>query len=232
MKFTCLKEYIRVLAIITVIDLLILTIYDYAVYGFEVKKSPIYWLPINLALGLVPLVIALVLHYFSDKLNKFFLVAGSLLWLLFYPNAPYMITDFVHMGQISGVTNLDKAEIALIYGDIIIFLYAMLSLFYGFFSLLIMRRLFTKLTSQRTAAIIIVVCIVLSSFGLYMGRFLMSGPDRINSWDLFTHPMQLLGVVVEQFKHLMTYVAMFLFSFLQFSILRLMKDLEEPATAT
>ncbi|HRG48067.1 MAG TPA: DUF1361 domain-containing protein [Leptospiraceae bacterium] len=49
----------------------------------------------NLFLGFVPYLIALVLKYYSDRINMIILLLGSLIWLLFYPNALYMITDLI-----------------------------------------------------------------------------------------------------------------------------------------
>ena len=77
----------------------------------------------NLFLGFVPYLLAIVLHYYSNRINNITLLFGSFLWLVFYPNAPYMITDLIHVNENSS---------NVIYEALMIFSFSMESLFFGF----------------------------------------------------------------------------------------------------
>ena len=58
----------------------------------------------NLFLAWVPFVLAVVLHDAARRgQGMAFLGAVGFVWLLFLPNAPYIVTDFVHVGRVSGV---------------------------------------------------------------------------------------------------------------------------------
>ena len=206
------RNYLVVLALFTAFCLLSLFVRNLAegnrVYNF------LLW---NLFLAFLPLVIAWIIFFFLDKLNKVLIIIISFLWLLFYPNAPYMISDLIHVNNTSSLV---------LYDTLIIFSFSMLALFYGFYSLKIIHFSYRKLTNKRTAHLFIGASILLSSAGFYLGRIL-----RLNSWDLFTHPFQTMRTI---FDHLWpihqnptTYVVILLFSFIQFLLLVMMKDMDE-----
>ncbi len=218
MKHKVVNHYLRVLVYITIVDSLILLVRNLVVGSNHFNF--LFW---NLFLAIIPMGVALLLHYFYGKWGKLAIILGSCLWLLFYPNAPYMISDTIHVDE-----NCPPAFQNLqIYDALIIFLLAILALLYGFFSLKIMKNIFSCMFGRKWSLFIINFCVVLSSFGIYLGRIL-----RLNSWDLFTHPMVVLKSIFDHLfpisKNPTTYVIIFLFSFIQFSLLLLMKDLEEP----
>lgn len=111
----------------------------------------------------------------------------TFLWLLFLPNAPYIITDLQHLKLYS--------PMPIWYDSLLFFLFALTGLALGFFS---MRRLdlFWKLrTSKAFHTPLIIFVWTLCSIGVYIGR-----EGRWNSWDLFTRPWDLLVYVVELFS--------------------------------
>src|SRR4051795_4599828 len=57
----------------------------------------------NLFLAFLPLLFAWVIHFFAGKLNKVIIIIATFFWLLFYPNAPYMISDLIHVNNTSPV---------------------------------------------------------------------------------------------------------------------------------
>src|SRR5436190_21562464 len=84
-----------------------LSLFVVAMIGFRVlyTKTPehlaIAW---NLLLAWIPFVLALVVYERSCAgVPMPRLLALALLWLLFLPNAPYIITDLKHVGVGSGV---------------------------------------------------------------------------------------------------------------------------------
>ena len=206
------RNYLIILALFTAFCLVCLFIRN-SVEG-NTTYNFLLW---NLFLAFLPLLFAWIISFFVGKLNKVIIIIGSLVWLLFYPNAPYMISDLIHVNSTSSMV---------LYDTLIIFSFSMLALFYGFYSIKIVHFCYRQITSKRTAHLVIVASILLSSAGIYLGRIL-----RLNSWDLFTHPIQTMTTIFDHLwpvnKNPTTYVIILLFSFIQFLLLVLIKDMDE-----
>lgn len=130
----------------------------------------------NMLLAFIPYIISLMLTYFhkEDKLNNLFLILGSFMWLLFIPNAHYLITDFIHLDEVK--------HAPLLYDVFLLFSSALVGLLFGLFSLSHMENLIKKKLSDKTSRIIMIMLFIVIGFGIYLGRFL-----RFNSWDFFTN---------------------------------------------
>ena len=101
-------------------------------------------------------------------------VLGAL-WLLFFPNAPYIATDFVH---------LHRDPLAPFWYDAVtIASFAWMGLLLGFASLYLMQTVVRQWRGPAAGWAFAVVAIGLGSLGIYLGRFL-----RLNSWDALEHP--------------------------------------------
>jgi uncharacterized membrane protein len=111
------------------------------------------------------------------------------IWLAFFPNAPYIITDIVHLRY------SDKAF--LWYDILLVFLFAWLGLMYGILSLMNIERAYLADTKYKNIHLLIApVFLFLASYGIYLGRFL-----RWNSWDIVSNPLQLLSDVINTVVH-------------------------------
>lgn len=107
---------------------------------------------------------------------KFWLWAT--LWLLFLPNAYYIFTDLIHL------TNRYHFHFWI---DLTVILTcALIGLVLGFVSLLLMQSLVARRRGAAWSWAFVVAVMGLSSFGIYLGRFL-----RFNSWDVVAKPGQL-----------------------------------------
>lgn len=145
----------------------------------------------NLFLAWIPLVFALIMFFrlktaFKKKWQSILL---SLLWLVFYPNAPYMITDFIH---------IRRGETLLVWYDFIIFsLFIITAFIIGFLSLYLVHRIVAWFTENNFAgwifAVIVQFC---SGFGIYLGRV-----RRWNSWDALFNPIVLLNEVLDSLQY-------------------------------
>jgi uncharacterized membrane protein len=102
------------------------------------------------------------------------------LWLLFLPNAPYIVTDFLHLKH--------KPPVPLWFDLVLLFSFAGTGLLLGLLSLHNMQQALTARLSARWAQWLIGGAIALSGFGIWLGRF-----QRWNSWDIFTRPDALLA---------------------------------------
>lgn len=206
-----LKSYQKTLIGFTIFCLLFLWVRN----GIQLnhKYNFLVW---NIFLGFVPYVFALVTKLFLSKLNKIVVIGLAFLWFLFYPNAPYMITDFIHVQANSSIA---------VYEALLIFSFAMLSLFYGFYSLKLIEKSLLSHVGKTTVNTVIVLAILLSSFGLYLGRVL-----RLNSWDVFSNFFETMKTILDHLfpvtKNPVTYLMIILFSLIQYFLLNLIQNID------
>lgn len=107
------------------------------------------------------------------------LLVWLLVWLLFLPNAPYMVTDFIHLQY--------RPPIPVWYDMVMLFSFAFTGLLLGILSLYEMRLALLRFFSSTRTELFILASIGLAGFGVWMGRF-----QRWNSWDIMTNPRGLL----------------------------------------
>lgn len=131
----------------------------------------------NLILAWLPFLFAMVVIMFPVKHYVTFFF--SALWLLFFPNAPYIVTDLLHLWP--------HGDVPLWYDMIMLFSFALTGLCLGFASLVLMQAQVTAHWGRPAGWLFVLAVLGLSSFGVYIGRFL-----RWNSWDVFSNPLSLL----------------------------------------
>jgi uncharacterized membrane protein len=136
--------------------------------------------PWNTVLAIIPLLFSRKLND-KDEWNKY--TIGLLLgWLLFFPNAPYIITDLFHFAHDPGVPY---------WFDLVLVVSGTWNgMLLGFVSLLQVERFLLKKFSIKLTGMIIAFCILLCGYGIYLGRYL-----RYNSWDILTNPFGLLSAI-------------------------------------
>ncbi len=139
----------------------------------------------NLFLAWIPFVLALLVYDGSRRgAPRVSLAAGSLLWLLFFPNAPYLITDYKWLEHWTG---------APVWFDVVVLsALAWTGLALGFASLYLMHRVAARLLGAVTAWLLVPCVLTLASLGVYLGRF-----ERWNSWDVFSNPRSILAQLPE-----------------------------------
>jgi uncharacterized membrane protein len=106
-------------------------------------------------------------------------------WLLFLPNAPYILTDFIHLGRMCGAPLwLDATLIGT---------FATTGLALGLGSLLVVHHIVEARAGRVVGWAVAVSSLVLSAIGIYLGRF-----PRFNSWDVVSDPHSLVPVVLQR----------------------------------
>src|SRR5215207_4955030 len=106
-------------------------------------------------------------------------------WLLFLPNAPYILTDFIHLGKVGGVP--------LWFDTALIGTFAAAGLALGLGSLLVVHHVVEARAGRVVGWAVAVSSLVLSAIGIYLGRF-----ARFNSWDVVTDPHDLVPLVLQR----------------------------------
>ena len=130
----------------------------------------------NLFLAWIPFVLAVVVYdRWRRRGASVTLFALGALWLLFFPNAPYIVTDFVHLERAGAVPYW--------YDAVTIAAFAWMGVLLGFASLFLMQTVVRQWHGAVAGWAFALVAIGLGSLGIYLGRFL-----RLNSWDALEHP--------------------------------------------
>lgn len=139
----------------------------------------------NLFMAFIPYIFAVIL-IISKSQNKYWIALCSFVIFAFFPNSTYIITDFFHLKQ--------KAEIPLWYDLALIFSFAWTGLFMGFLSLINLEKILLRKINEKTTNIFMFIFLFLTSFGIYLGRYL-----RWNSWDIISNPFNLFIDVFDRF---------------------------------
>jgi uncharacterized membrane protein len=139
----------------------------------------------NLILAWVPLVFAIAAYARAAR-RRIDLLVGMLLvpWLLFFPNAPYLLSDFIHLGE---------GPAPLWYDGLMLSAFAWTSLLLGFGSLYLVQMIVRRAFGGTISWLGVLAAVGLASLGVYVGRFI-----GFNSWDAIVHPVRVADVVREQ----------------------------------
>jgi uncharacterized membrane protein len=138
----------------------------------------------NLVLALIPLGASSLLSRLDRRRSpRLALLAVGAVWLLFLPNAPYILTDLFHFRARPPVpTWFDLA---------LLLSFAGTGLLAGYLSLAEVHRVVAGRIGPRVAWAGAIGVLFLSAFGIYLGRYL-----RYNSWEILTAPERLLADVI------------------------------------
>ena len=149
-----------------------------ALYARQVAYPFYFW---NLFLAWIPLVAALIVYGLAARGEKRWLLSlgASVIWFLFFPNAPYIVTDLVHLHP--------RPPVPYWYDIITVMAFALSGLFVGYLSLYLMQEVVRARFGRWTGWAFALGMLWLSSFGIYLGRFL-----RWNSWDALLDPYNTL----------------------------------------
>ncbi|MDV6377886.1 DUF1361 domain-containing protein [Sporosarcina sp. GW1-11] len=124
------------------------------------------------------------------------------LWLFFFPNSVYLVTDFIHISNDKFLWLVEverySSDSGVVYSHEIIVWAKLLVIGFGFFfalvvgleSFYIFEKVIRKNYSKSICYVGMLVVTLLTGIGVYIGRFL-----RFNSWDILFNPLQLLKQV-------------------------------------
>ncbi|WP_238388038.1 DUF1361 domain-containing protein [Hymenobacter sediminis] len=155
---------------------------------FLTHKITFVFLLWNLFLALIPFGLSTMLGLTAGRLKARVLLPVGAVWLLFFPNAPYILTDLFHLEPRPGVPYW--YDLALILSC------AWNGLMLAYASLTDMQLLVARRLGWWASWAFATVALLLSSFGVYLGRYL-----RFNSWDVLTNPLTLFYDIISRILH-------------------------------
>ena len=132
----------------------------------------------NLFLAWLPLGMAYTASSFATKRRFVALTVpiAAALWLIFFPNAPYILTDLSHLRH-------PREIIPVWFDTLLINWFAWTGVLLGVFSLFMMHDIVRKAFGRVTGWLFVISVGTLCGVGIYIGRFL-----RWNSWDIILNP--------------------------------------------
>ncbi|MEZ4825742.1 MAG: DUF1361 domain-containing protein [Bacteroidia bacterium] len=145
----------------------------------------------NLFLAWIPYMIASWLTWRNDR-PAWVTALGITGWLLFFPNAPYILTDLFHLRPRSASP---------LWLDLTVLLsFAWTGMWLGMSSLRKIQLAFFDRLGHWEGRMVTAAVLFLTSFGVYLGRYL-----RWNSWDIISNPMGLFNDIFQRIIHPLEY---------------------------
>jgi uncharacterized membrane protein len=130
----------------------------------------------NLFLAWLPLLFAAAtLRLRRGRRTRAAAIPAGLLWLAFFPNAPYIVTDYVHV-RIEGTDHL-ALDLTMLTAA------AAAGMVLALGSLRIVHDVVRRRLGDAAGFAFVGAVATASAIGVYLGRVL-----RWNSWQLFSHP--------------------------------------------
>jgi uncharacterized membrane protein len=139
----------------------------------------------NLFLAWLPYifsVLAASTYHSHPKRWGIILILG-LLWLIFFPNAPYMVTDFYHLDP--------RPPVPLWFDISLIAIFAFTGCFLAIASLRSIHTIIERFLGKFLGWVFALLSLGLGSLGVYLGRF-----SRFNSWDIILTPRSVIKDIV------------------------------------
>ena len=131
----------------------------------------------NLFLAIIPFLLSRKLEAQRKLGAVTFLLIGG--WLLFFPNAPYIVTDIFHYHE--------RPPVPKWFDLLLVTSAAWNGLLLGIASLMQVESFLAKHIKAAWVRLAVFASMVLCGYGIYIGRFL-----RFNSWNIVTQPSKLV----------------------------------------
>jgi len=131
----------------------------------------------NLILAWIPFIFAYITYTTSIRRRWLYLIVpvGAFLWLIFFPNAPYILTDFQHLAHTGD-------DVPVWFDVLLLIWFSFTGLFLGMVSLFLMQEIVRREFGRWVGWGFVLFVAGITSIGVYVGRFL-----RWNSWDIFAN---------------------------------------------
>ena len=142
----------------------------------------------NLFLAFIPFMISGWLLKQEKGKSRLLMLAAFTAWLLFIPNAFYIITDLFHLPS--------NESVPLWYDLALLLSFAWSGILFGVISVRQVERALEHYFNRSFGMFFILPVMFMNGLGVYIGRYL-----RFNSWDVITNPLQLAKDIIYLFIH-------------------------------
>ncbi len=181
------SERLNVFLLFTITTLLSVLLVGLRIYF--TSKVTFLFLVWNVFLALIPYAISTLVILYEEKFNhRWSLSIPVFVWLVFFPNAPYILTDLFHLHP--------RAGVPFWYDLALVLFFAWNGLMLGYASVMDIQYIITKHFNKWIGWGAVIGSFVLGSYGIYLGRYL-----RWNSWDIISSPGDLLTDMLSHFAN-------------------------------
>ncbi len=167
------------------------------------------FLPGNLLLAWIPLGFAFAVYRLRARHSRRrgLLAFCALVWFFFYPNAPYLITDLVHLKT--------RPPVPRWFDLVLMMSFAWTGLFLGNLSLYLMQETVRGWRGRTASWVFAVAMLAIGAMGVFVGRFW-----RWNSWEALIAPLGLVSDAAHRLSRMdRGEAAVFSATFFAFSLL-------------
>lgn len=189
LHYLCVEQLIYPLALCSLLSVALfwgrVQISHQLTFHFLLWNLFLAWIPYLCSLGIT------VLHTHNPRF-KWLLIVPGVLWLIFLPNAPYLVTDLLHLA--------DRPPVPFWYDIGMFATFAWTGSLLGVVSLSHMQAVIRSEVGSALSWVFVLVITGLSGLGIYLGRFL-----QLNSWDLILNPQRVFANIVAQLAHPLSY---------------------------
>ncbi len=145
-------------------------------YLFMIWNLFLAWVPYIISVGFIKL------HSCKKVIQLFVFMC----WLLFFPNALYIVTDIIHLAETQAAP--------LWYDAVLLFVSSLTGLVLAFASVINTEKYLQTIFNKKYITPVIILLLSAGSFGVYLGRF-----ERWNSWDVLHNPVVMAIDIADRF---------------------------------
>jgi uncharacterized membrane protein len=151
-------------------------------YSGSPNYSNLLW---NLFLAWLPYIFTVIAFslYVTNPKRWGMIILFVILWLVFFPNAPYIVTDFYYLDP--------RPPVPLWFDISLIAIFAFTGCFLAIASLRMVHLMIDKSVGKFFGWLFALFSLGLASLGVYLGRF-----GRYNSWDILLEPRALINEIL------------------------------------
>lgn len=154
--------------------------------GIRHSHSYLIW---NLILAWIPYAFSMLALFMQRRYQRWWaLILPGAVWMAFLPNAPYIVTDFLHLDA--------HPEVPIWYDILMLATFSWTGVFLAIVSLHAMQSLVRAYLGSLVSWLFVAASLGLCGLGIYLGRF-----ERWNSWDLLIHPKTILKYLALRFTN-------------------------------
>lgn len=196
-------KYNRVFMLLAGLTLATLLVYEVVSMQYGPFYNFLIW---NLFLAWLPFLFSMAAHVLDQRgFRGFWLLPLGVAWLLFFPNAPYIMTDLVHLTVRKSRYIVEGAIQNRYWYDLAtLLLFTWSGWLTGFFSLYQFQAVIYRKSNLLWSWIFVLAACVLGGYGVLLGRVY-----RLNSWDVLTDRHQLYALVLDSIQWQSVFFSLF-----------------------
>jgi len=161
----------------------------------------------NLFLAWIPFLFSMAAYELDKrKIGGLLVIPLGVAWLLFFPNAPYLMTDLVHLTVRKSRYIVDGTIQNRYWYDLVtLLLFTWSGWLTGFFSLYQFQTVVYRKSSLLLSWVFVLAACALGGYGVLLGRVY-----RLNSWDVLTDRHQLYQLVIDSLNWQSVFFSLFI----------------------